>query len=643
MDVDLLALGLIPGRSYQGRFVSFASPAIASDEFLFTLCTDSIAIHVQDPELIPGTTQSRYVVDLEADVAQPLSMADLQVTGSGALHGFQLHATFERTGPTSYRKVVIAPTAGCTSHGPATLEFEAIVRGANGVPFSHDGACLDLRASVGRCDNQLTITHETPECSAASPDQVVLRIQAHSADPTASIVLERSSPGPTVAVGEPFAMSSGPTCGTTSGPGGVVALHCVDRLVVADVAGVPAGPARFAGRLEPAAGSALATAERDVTIDRAAPAVSMLEPAEGASACVERDGQVERVALVLRVDDAVPSVALTDAAYRLAGGPWQPMCLGSDCGPTWGDLPTGQVLERQWDVRGLADGEYELRLDVCDRSGNRTSFTRHVSITRGATAVGVVSTTNPDFSPNDDGRADFTSVTFHVPQALDVTVEARAGSATGAVVRRLAGQQLPAGNHEFTWDGRNDSGGAVPDGTYFLVAAATNACGGTAETSSRAQLDTLPPVAEIASPASGALVNTSTDVLGRATDAGFKSYTLSFGAGPSPTSWSRRYRGSLWECVGVLGSSSRRPPKASIRFGSSRSTARRTSPRRACRSTSARVRSSRASRRARRTSHRTATAGATRRRSSISSCSRERSRSRCAMPAAVCSGGSKRR
>jgi hypothetical protein len=170
VDVDLLELGLVPGRAYHGRFVGAGSQPGLSDEFLFSLCTEAVAIQLDEPEPIPGTSQSRYTVNLEADVSQPLSAADLVVTGAGALQGFALQTPFERIGPTSYRKVVVAPNAGCSATGEQSLlDFQAVIRDANGAPLSHDAVCVDLKRQVGHCANALEITQERLECSLASP------------------------------------------------------------------------------------------------------------------------------------------------------------------------------------------------------------------------------------------------------------------------------------------------------------------------------------------------------------------------------------------------------------------------------------------------------------------------------------------
>ena len=544
VDVDLVALGMQPGRTYRGRFVDGGSAGATSEEFEFELCTQSVTVRLDAPEPIPGTNQSRYAVKLEASVSAPLSSAGLSVRGEGALSGFHLATSFERTGPTSYQKIVIGPTAGCSPSGePAVLEFQAFVHGPNGAPLPHDGACLNLIARTGLCANGLLITEEVQPCSAASSDRVVLKVQASSPDPTSIVVLERiGQNGDPVPVGERYPVGSEESCGSVPSPTGLVPLFCDQRLVIADVEAIPDGGTRFVGRLErpvqPTGEPPLVAAEIEIRVDHTAPAVTMSEPPAGGVACVERDGLLENVRLAVRVDDAAPAVDVIDASYRYGDGPWHPMCLGVGCGP-WSELPTGTTVPHAWDVRGLVDGAYEIRLELCDRSGNRTVWTRAVSISRAGTAIEVGPSSNQDFSPNGDGLAEQTRVSIRLPQTLDLAVDVRAGGPAGVVARHLANQQLPAGSHEFEWDGRTDDGSLAPNGRYAVVGSATNACGGSGTASTWAELDTVAPVAQIASPETGALLQTTTSVEGRADDRRFASYVLSFGAGASPVSWTQ--------------------------------------------------------------------------------------------------------
>ena len=50
VDVDLVALGIQPGRTYRARFLDTGSTGATSDEFEFQLCTESVTLRL-DPRL----------------------------------------------------------------------------------------------------------------------------------------------------------------------------------------------------------------------------------------------------------------------------------------------------------------------------------------------------------------------------------------------------------------------------------------------------------------------------------------------------------------------------------------------------------------------------------------------------------------
>jgi flagellar hook assembly protein FlgD len=59
---------------------------------------------------------------------------------------------------------------------------------------------------------------------------------------------------------------------------------------------------------------------------------------------------------------------------------------------------------------------------------------------------------------------------FALARAADGTLTIH--DSAGRLVRRLAGGAFAAGAHEFTWDGRDDSGSPVAAGIYFSHLAA---------------------------------------------------------------------------------------------------------------------------------------------------------------------------
>ena len=70
------------------------------------------------------------------------------------------------------------------------------------------------------------------------------------------------------------------------------------------------------------------------------------------------------------------------------------------------------------------------------------------------------------FSPNGDGRREDAKVNVRLSQAADVTVEIQRG---GETVRRLiTSRRAQRGWVRDDWDGRDDAGQRVPDGTYAI-------------------------------------------------------------------------------------------------------------------------------------------------------------------------------
>ncbi len=64
---------------------------------------------------------------------------------------------------------------------------------------------------------------------------------------------------------------------------------------------------------------------------------------------------------------------------------------------------------------------------------------------------------NP-FSPS-------TSISYRVAQEARVTIVVF--DVAGRAVKTLVSEIVPAGNHQVTWDGRDDSGNLVPSGVYI--------------------------------------------------------------------------------------------------------------------------------------------------------------------------------
>jgi N-acetylmuramoyl-L-alanine amidase len=85
------------------------------------------------------------------------------------------------------------------------------------------------------------------------------------------------------------------------------------------------------------------------------------------------------------------------------------------------------------------------------------------------------------FTPDGDGFRDV--AVAHLTLRRSATMKVVVRRPDGVIVRRLAVKEpMAAGTRSWTWDGRNDSGKAVKNGTYRVKAVATNALGKVAVT-----------------------------------------------------------------------------------------------------------------------------------------------------------------
>ncbi len=112
-----------------------------------------------------------------------------------------------------------------------------------------------------------------------------------------------------------------------------------------------------------------------------------------------------------------------------------------------------------------APGRYQLRLRVVDRAGNSAQATREI-VWFDAEALGLVRADLRHISPNGDGVQDRLTLSYDLRAAaeLDVRVESAAGTVLHS--EHLV-HSLP-GVFEWHWNGRHQSGSALPDGDYRI-------------------------------------------------------------------------------------------------------------------------------------------------------------------------------
>ncbi|MGH8239393.1 MAG: FlgD immunoglobulin-like domain containing protein, partial [Steroidobacteraceae bacterium] len=138
------------------------------------------------------------------------------------------------------------------------------------------------------------------------------------------------------------------------------------------------------------------------------------------------------------------------------------------------------------------------------------------------------------FSPNGDAIKDTTAIAGTLNQSASWTVTIRDPAYNA--VRSFAGSGTAIAA---TWDGQNGGGQIQPDGTYTVEVRATGALGSAIVGIRLATLDNTPPATQITSPSASAVItNTiSVSVTGSANDSYLVNFTLQFGAGTAPSTW----------------------------------------------------------------------------------------------------------
>ena len=141
----------------------------------------------------------------------------------------------------------------------------------------------------------------------------------------------------------------------------------------------------------------------------------------------------------------------------------------------------------------VPDGAYAGRLWATDADGVTQSATAPVIVDTKAPVLSDVTAVPPVFSPNGDGRADFTRIVFRLSEMSAISMRVYR-SGTGTPLGEIFWGIRPAGLNGVIWDGKV-SGVKVPDGRYTVVVFLRD-MGGNPGTSGRTDVvvDTVRPV-----------------------------------------------------------------------------------------------------------------------------------------------------
>jgi parallel beta-helix repeat protein len=165
-------------------------------------------------------------------------------------------------------------------------------------------------------------------------------------------------------------------------------------------------------------------------------------------------------------------------------------------------------------------------------------------------ASGSITLSEMYFSPNGDSVKDTTTIAGTLSASSSWTVAIR--SQGGATVRTFTGSGTAISG---VWDGQDGSGTPQPEGAYDCEVTIPGSPDPMIVGFCSMTLDVTPPVNVVTSPAGSTTVQNvvSVPVNGSASDAFLVSYTLDFGAGVSPSTWTTIQTQATGITSGLLG------------------------------------------------------------------------------------------
>ncbi len=183
-----------------------------------------------------------------------------------------------------------------------------------------------------------------------------------------------------------------------------------------------------------------------------------------------------------------------------------------------------------WNTTSLANGLYTLRLTVTDNAGNVVVDTARVRLFW----IQNVAVSESYISPNGDGIKDSTTISSSISFDSAWTVSIK--NSSGTTVKTYAGTGTAL---SLPWNGTDDSGSTVPDGSYTYRIDATSSETNLAATTQTGLLtvDVTAPTAVISAPTANSVLYSIVSISGNATDANFDSYRVDYGPAGGTGPW----------------------------------------------------------------------------------------------------------
>lgn len=198
------------------------------------------------------------------------------------------------------------------------------------------------------------------------------------------------------------------------------------------------------------------------------------------------------------------------------------------------EKPAADAVLGRWNTYGL-EGPYTLRITAGDKAGNTRELTQTVTVLAKSPIVNRLEVVPPLFSPNGDGQIDTARISFGLTQVARTTIAVY--DANDLFVRNLeTGASRSVGDHNVVWDGTNDGGAVVPDGTYRVRLKAALLANPDVQQEEKATVtvDGTPPRAELARPAANGFIKAVGGIVGTIEDPHLLDYSVEFSSAKAP-------------------------------------------------------------------------------------------------------------
>lgn len=262
-----------------------------------------------------------------------------------------------------------------------------------------------------------------------------------------------------------------------------------------------------------------------IVVDRTPPQGAVTSPSSLGVICPQSLGDKLVVALEGTAQD---SLQLASYTLQYGYGPsveddaWHPM-LNPEGKIVKGNRPVINGSLGTWDVTGLFDRKVTLRLTIYDVTGNRYCATYPLLLNTGFKLSAAADAKM--ISPNGDGVQDSLNINYTLDGQATLTVAVLQQTATVKTI--VSDLSVSEDDGEFTWDGTDDSGQPVADGTYTIRVSGTDSCGNvrTVDIEDIA-VDRTAPTVQITYPQPTDPLGIVVEVRGTAEDPHFAGYRL---------------------------------------------------------------------------------------------------------------------